>query len=69
MNIDDSGHVYRLDTFGKDGKLRRQAKLKFIKRSGGAVEHPNEHPGVNTQEVLRALIERTEYLDQILPCC
>ena len=68
MEVVDLGHVYLLDTFGKNGKLKRKAKLRFIKRSGGAITHPNEHPGLNTQEVLRALIERSEFLDDVLEC-
>jgi len=39
-----------------------------VKRSGGAVTYEAEWPGLQTQEVLRALIDRTQYLDAVLPC-
>jgi len=63
MRVIDPGHRYGLWQLGGG-----EQELKFVKRSGGAITHPNEHPGVQTQEVLRALIDRTKYLNDILPC-
>lgn len=63
MKTLDKGHVYELNQLGGGAQA-----LTFVKRSGGAVCYEKEWPGVQTQEVLRALIERTKYLDTILPC-
>jgi hypothetical protein len=64
MKVIDKGHVYELNELGSDSTQC----LKFIKRSGGAVQYQDEYPGLQTQEVLRALIDRTEYLYEVLPC-
>ncbi len=65
MNIIEPGHVYALDHLESDGT----EYICFIKRSSGAVDYGSEeHPGTNTQEVLRALIDRSLFLNQILPC-
>lgn len=63
MHVIDSGHVYELEQLGGGTQ-----KLTFVKRSGGAIRYGEEWPGVQTQEVLRALIDRTNYLDGVLPC-
>jgi hypothetical protein len=63
MEVVDKGHVYDLNQLG--GGTQR---LTFIKRSGGAVHYETEWAGLQTQEVLRVLIDRTKYLNQILPC-
>ena len=64
MKIIDPGHVYELKQLGDNNTQL----LKFIKRSGGAVQYDQEWPGLQTQEVLRALIDRTKYLDTVLEC-
>ena len=64
MRILDPGHVYELDNLG----FRGTQTIRFVKRSGGAATHDEEWDGLQTQEVIRALIDRTEYLDAILPC-
>lgn len=64
MKIIDPGHIYELDELESENKQ----KLIFIKRSGGAIQYEKEWPGLQTQEVLRALIDRTKYLDQVLEC-
>ncbi|MEI8224144.1 MAG: hypothetical protein WCG20_03415 [bacterium] len=64
MKIIDPGHIYELRQLG-DSEVQ---VLKFIKRSGGAVNYAKEWPGLQTQEVLRALIDRTKYLNNVLPC-
>lgn len=63
MKILDKGHVYKLNHLGGGEQI-----ITFVKRSGGAVKYSQEWPGLQTQEVLRALIDRTKYLDSILPC-
>lgn len=63
MRVIDNGHIYELDNLG-GGKQR----LVFVKRSGGAIQYDEEWEGLQTQEVLRALIDRTKYLYDVLPC-
>lgn len=62
MKIIKPGHVYDLQHLESSGAER----LTFICRSSKAIQHPEEHAGTNTQEVLRALIDRTKYLDGII---
>jgi hypothetical protein len=64
MKIIDPGHIYELDELGSENKKI----ITFIKRSGGAVQYDEEWAGLQTQEVLRALIDRTKYLYDVLPC-
>lgn len=59
----DPGHVYLLDHVEGAG----QEKLVFMKRSSGAVQYDHEYSGLNTQTVLRCLIDRTEHLNALLP--
>lgn len=63
MIVLDPGHIYELGQLGGGTQ-----KLTFVKRSGGAIAYKDEWPGVQTQEVLRALIDRTKYLDGVLGC-
>lgn len=64
MDVIDPGHIYDLWQLGSDEPQR----LTFVKRSGGAIQYDNEYPGVQVQEVLRALIDRSQYLDDVLEC-
>ncbi len=64
MKTIDPGHIYELQQLGDENKKI----LTFIKRSGGAVVYEKEWAGLQTQEVLRALIDRTKYLYSVLPC-
>ena len=65
MKVIDPGHHYRLDSL--DGEIMQE--LQFVKRCGenypGNDEPP--YPGATTQEVLRALIDRTKYVDNQIP--
>ena len=63
MNVVDPGHVYDQWQLGSDEHQR----ITFVKRSGGAIQYDDEHPGVQVQEVLRVLIDRSKYLDDIIP--
>lgn len=63
MKVLDPGHVYLLEGLGGNDQT-----LTFIKRSGGAIQYEKEWPGLQTQEVLRALIDRSKYLNGIIPC-
>lgn len=63
MKVIDPGHVYEMWCLGGGTQT-----LRFVKRSGGAVKYAEEWAGLQTQEVLRALIDRTQYLYDVLPC-
>lgn len=63
MKIIDPGHIYELQQLGGGTQ-----KLTFVKRSGGTISYDQEWVGVQVQEVLRALIDRTKYLNDVLPC-
>lgn len=60
----DPGHIYRLWQLGSDEEI----EVKFPKRSGGAIQYPEEWPGVQSQEFYRMLIKRTLYLNSIIEC-
>ncbi len=64
MKIINPGHIYELVQLGND----ETQVIKFVKRSGGAITYNEEWAGLQTQEVLRALIDRTIYLYNVLPC-
>ena len=65
MKIIDAGHIYLLDCL--DGG--EAVTLTFVKREGDNFPfNKGEYPGTNAQEVLRALIDRTEYLNRQKPC-
>lgn len=53
MIVLDPGHIYQLD----DGQI-----LKFVKRGGGAIQYPEEWPGIQTQAVMRVIITHLEYI-------
>ncbi len=60
LKILDPGHHYELDALDTDEKQT----LLFVKREGH--NYPGNvgtHPGVLTQEVLRVLIDRCEYMN------
>jgi hypothetical protein len=66
MKVIEPGHVYALSTLDGDGTPE---VLRFVNR-----EPDTEHPGTQTQEVLRAeidvldvLIDRTNHCDGCLP--
>lgn len=64
MRVIVPGHIYAMRQLGDSN----EQNLVFVRRSGGAVQYEREWPGLQTQEVLRALIDRTKYLNAILPC-
>lgn len=60
MIVVDPGHTYLLDHLDGDN----QSILAFVKREGeGFPGNVGHHEGTNMQEVLRALIDRVQYLD------
>jgi hypothetical protein len=60
MYVEEKGHVYRLAKKGcADSK---DQILKFVNQEPG-----KEHPGTTTQEVIRALIDRTRHCNNCMP--
>lgn len=67
MEVLDAGHQYSLSSFD-DGY---PVLLTFVKRNDPPKKYPgNTHayPGTQTQEVLRALIDRAIYVNGQIPC-
>lgn len=65
MKVIDRGHKYKLHTLDGDTK----SYLTFVKREGlGYPGNVGSYPGTTCQEVLRALIDRLEYLNNQIPC-
>jgi hypothetical protein len=64
VRVLDPGHQYALQHLEADG----EEVLTFIKRNGGPVIRDEEYPGTTTQEAIRACIDRTKYVDALLPC-
>lgn len=64
MRVLDPGHKYEIPNLEHEGCQR----LVFIKRSSGMIQHKDEYPGSNTQEIIRVLIDRSIYLNSIQPC-
>src|SRR5271167_3030792 len=59
MKIVEPGHIYELNTL--DGEHGEVEVLRFVNREPGS-----EHPGTQTQEVLRSLIDRTMHCDNCI---
>jgi hypothetical protein len=64
MKERDPGHIYELGHLEGDGK----EILTFVKHLGGSASYAEEYPGTTSQEVLRALIARTKFVDGIEDC-
>lgn len=62
MKIIEAGHVYELDQLDTSPNSD-PVMLKFVNREG-----KNNHPGTQTQEVLRVLINRTQHCQACLDC-
>jgi group I intron endonuclease len=62
MKIIERGHIYMLQTLDKTERDTCDAHIRFVNRERGA-----EHPGTQTQELLRALIDRTMHCDNCIP--
>jgi hypothetical protein len=69
VKIIDAGHVYQLTNLDDFIGDKFPQTLTFVKRSGANFPfNEGDHPGTNVQEVLRALIDRTDYLNRQKPC-
>lgn len=58
MIVIDPGHIYDVRCSLQFGTQR----LTFVKRGGGAIRYPQEWPGIQTQAVMRAVIEHLQIL-------
>lgn len=68
MKVIDPGHFYHLSQLD-NGEADSVQPLWFVKREGpGYPGNVGVQPGTTTQEVLRALIERNEYVNNQTPC-
>lgn len=65
MEVIDPGHVYLLNSLDIDVESPTPVvTLRFVKREGpGYPGNVGHHSGTTTQEVLRALIDRTKYVN------
>lgn len=65
MKVVDPGHIYLLNCLDGGG----QEPLKFVKRMGEKYPgNKSAYPGTNIQEVMRALIDRLDYVHKQVPC-
>lgn len=62
MRVVEPGHVYILDALDNSKLSPFEQHLHFVNREPG-----HEHPGTQTQDVLRCLIDRTYHCDGCLP--
>lgn len=69
MRVVDPGHEYLLRELDHAVDPAPEQRLVFVKREGdGYPGNEGHHPGTTSQEVLRALIERGEYVNNQVPC-
>lgn len=69
FHVLDPGHGYVLYDQPLNNEIRGGAQeLHFLKRSGRIIKHDSENAGLLSQTVLRVLIDRTKYLNELLPC-
>lgn len=61
MKVIEPGHIFKLPHIESDG----EEVLVFLRRD--AANDKDNHAGTNVQEVLRALISRTKYMDAQVP--
>jgi hypothetical protein len=63
MKVIDPGHYYELNVL--DGDLPLPAYLRFVKREGpGYPGNKDHYPGTTCQEVLRACLDRLQYVNR-----
>ena len=71
MRVIDPGHDYRLqilDAPKVEGRPPYEHGLVFVKREGeGYPGNVGSHSGTNIQEVLRAVVDRLEYVNKQIP--
>lgn len=69
MKVLDPGHYYALDIYDGEESEKDSQLLRHMKREGEAYPGNVDHySGTNTQEVLRAEIDRIKYVDNQKSC-
>lgn len=69
MRVIDPGHQYLLRELDHAEDPAPAQRLTFVKREGeGYPGNVGYYPGTTSQEVLRALIDRGEYVNNQVPC-
>jgi hypothetical protein len=69
VQVLDPGHMYLLRELDHKVDPAAQQRLVFVKREGeGFPGNVGSYPGTTSQEVLRALIDRAEYVNNQVPC-
>jgi hypothetical protein len=70
MKVVEPGHIYSLANLDSPN----EQLITFLRRSSPAIQHEFDHPGTNTQELLRVIIDltkialdRTEFLQEVIP--
>lgn len=67
MKVFDPGHIYQLKRLDvKQGSMFDHAYLQFVKRNNPPEMYPgnkDSFPGTTSQEVMRALFDRNEYVN------
>ena len=68
MKVRDPGHFYELPFLDEPTGVMFQT-LTFVKREGeGYPGNEGHYAGTTSQEVLRTLIDRAEYVNRQVPC-
>lgn len=65
MKVLDPGHKYLLNLLDDTDTYERSQELTFVKRNDPSEKYPgnfDSYPGVQTQEVIRVLIDRMRYV-------
>ena len=66
MKVIDPGHLYQLSSLDGDNP---DDLLRFVKREGeGYPGNVGHYPGTIIQDVLRAIIDRLDYVNNQIPC-
>lgn len=71
MIVIEPGHVYIAEGIGgKKGEFANSCEITFVKNRGEKYpgNEGDPHPGIQSQELMRILIDRTLYLNGQGPC-
>jgi len=69
MRVVDPGHLYELAILDGPCDHPKYHQLQFVKREGpGYPGNVGHYHGTTMQEVLRALVQRAEYVNKQIPC-
>ena len=67
MRVIDAGHFYQVNVL--DAELGATAPIRFVKRQGAKFPgNEDAYPGTVSQELLRILLHRAQYVQNQSPC-